>query len=188
MARGGRSHPEATVEGGCDVQQQPTGWGAPPQVPNQPPPTWVPPIPGPAPGVNYASPGARLVAYIVDGICMFVVFILLTIVLGALVATGSGTGRGTAVLLYLLVVFIVSIAYFPWFWSHGGATPGMQMLHIRVVREQDGGPVSGGSAILRLIGYWINSIVFYIGFIWILIDSHRQGWHDKIAGTVVIEG
>ena len=171
------------------MQQQPTGWGPPPQAPNQQPPTWVPPIPGPAPGVNYASAGSRLVAYIVDGIVLFVVFIVLTIVLGVLAAgSGSDSAVGGAVLLYLLVVFIISIAYFPWFWAHGGATPGMKMLHIRVVREQDGGPVSGGSAVLRLIGYWINSIVFYIGFIWILIDSHRQGWHDKIAGTVVIEG
>ena len=32
------------------------------------------------------------------------------------------------------------------------------------------------------------SLVFSLGYIWILIDQHRQGWHDKLAGTVVIEG
>ncbi len=64
----------------------------------------------------------------------------------------------------------------------------MRLLHIRVVRDVDGGPISWGSAILRLIGYWVNSAVFYIGFIWIFVDKRRRGWHDLIAGTVVIEG
>ena len=30
-------------------------------------------------------------------------------------------------------------------------------------------------------------MIFDLGFIWILFDSKRQGWHDKLAGTVVIE-
>ena len=46
---------------------------------------------------------------------------------------------------------------------------------------------SAGAAILRLIGYWISAIVFYIGYIWIFIDKRKRGWHDLIAGTVVIK-
>jgi len=56
-----------------------------------------------------------------------------------------------------------------------------------VVRDADGGPVSGGTAFARLLGYWVNQVVFYIGFIWIFVDKRRRGWHDLIAGTVVIE-
>ena len=63
----------------------------------------------------------------------------------------------------------------------------MKMLRLRVVRAADGGPVTGGQAVLRLIGFWISAAVFYLGFIWILFDSQRQGWHDKIASTVMIE-
>ena len=58
---------------------------------------------------------------------------------------------------------------------------------LRVVMDKDGGPITVGPAILRLIGYWIDSLVFYLGFIWILIDSRRRGWHDLIAGTVVVQ-
>ena len=58
---------------------------------------------------------------------------------------------------------------------------------LRVVMDKDGGPVTLGPAVLRLIGYWIDSLVFYLGFIWILIDSRRRGWHDLIAGTVVVQ-
>ena len=63
----------------------------------------------------------------------------------------------------------------------------MKMMGIRVVRDRDGGPVTGGQAILRLIGYWVSGFVFYLGYIWIFIDKRKRGWHDLIAGTVVVE-
>jgi uncharacterized RDD family membrane protein YckC len=59
-------------------------------------------------------------------------------------------------------------------------------MRIKVVRDADGGPVSVGQAILRLIGFWVSTLVFYIGFIWILIDSRRRGWPDLLGGTIVI--
>jgi len=42
-------------------------------------------------------------------------------------------------------------------------------------------------ALMRLLGYWINGFVFYIGFAWVLIDNRRRGWHDIVGGTVVIQ-
>jgi hypothetical protein len=35
------------------------------------------------------------------------------------------------------------------------------------------------------VGYLVSNI-FYLGFIWVAFDGKKQGWHDKIAGTVVI--
>ena len=63
----------------------------------------------------------------------------------------------------------------------------MRPFKLRVVMDKDGGKVTMGPAILRLIGYWIDQIIFYLGYIWVLIDSRRRGWHDLIAGTVVIQ-
>ena len=63
----------------------------------------------------------------------------------------------------------------------------MKMMGIRVVRDRDGGPITSGQAILRLIGYWVSGLVFCLGYLWILIDKRRRGWHDLIAGTVVVE-
>jgi uncharacterized RDD family membrane protein YckC len=87
----------------------------------------------------------------------------------------------------VLSVLVVEFAYFPYFWSKRGQTPGMKIMGIKVVRDVDGGPITMGSAILRLIGYWISAAVFYIGFIWIFIDKRQRGWFDLIAGTVVIK-
>jgi uncharacterized RDD family membrane protein YckC len=148
----------------------PTAW----QAPND--------EPGPAPGIAFASPGARLVAYIVDIIITFVVVVLLSIV-----------GIALAVIVPILAivpfiaVFLVSLLYFPYFWQKSGQTPGMSMMKIKVVRDSDGGPITWGPAILRLIGYWVSALVFYIGYIWIFIDKRRRGWQDLIAGTVVID-
>ena len=62
------------------------------------------------------------------------------------------------------------------------------MMKIKVVRDKDGGPVTVGAAILRLIGLLDRrSSVFYLGFIWIFIDKRKRGWQDLIGGTVVVE-
>jgi uncharacterized RDD family membrane protein YckC len=171
--------------------------------PQQPPApvNWQAPVDvtGPAPGVRFAGLGARFVAYIVDAIILTVLFVVLSLVFVAVVtgafATSSytdpsGAAVGTAIggtLLYVLLIFVVSFAYFPWFWARGGQTPGMKMLHIRIVRDHDGGPIGGGAALLRLLGFYVSSFAFYLGFIWIFIDKRRRGWHDLLAGTVVIE-
>jgi uncharacterized RDD family membrane protein YckC len=184
-----------------DPQQPPAPQPPSPQPPmggplmsSPPPGSWQSPPtePGPAPGVRFAGFGARLVAYIIDNVLLVVFAIILSIVLAAVIGVAAaGNNAGAAIggsLLLVLLLLVVYLAYFPYFWVNGGQTPGMKMVNIRVVRDADGGPLTWGSAILRLIGYWINGVVLYIGFIWVFIDKRRRGWHDLIAGTVVIDG
>ena len=148
------------------------------------PVTWQSPEPegGPAPGVDFASPGARLVAYIVDGLVQFglsIVFLLVGTVLLA-IFWPLGIIAYVAAALFLLL-------YFPYFWQKSGQTPGMKLMGVKVVRDADGGPIGWGPALLRLVGYYVSAAVFYIGYIWIFIDKRKRGWHDLIAGTVVIQ-
>lgn len=147
--------------------------------------------PGPAPGLAFAGYGERLVAYIVDAIIVTIVIVVVAFVGGLAVAGGAVTGSVPAaaggVFLLVIAVLVVSLGYFPFFWARGGATPGMKMFGLIVVRDRDGGPISGGQAILRLFGYWVSSVVFYLGYIWVFIDKRRRGWHDLIAGTVVVQ-
>jgi uncharacterized RDD family membrane protein YckC len=75
--------------------------------------------------------------------------------------------------------------YLIFFWVISGFTPGKALLGLRVVRS-DGQKLHLGRAILRLIGYFIAALPLFLGFVWILFDNRRQGWHDKIAGTYVI--
>ena len=148
------------------------------------PTEWSGPDPegGPAPGIEFGSPGSRLVGYLVDGLIQFGLGIGLLLVGTILLVIFAPLGI-VAFLAGGLFLFL----YFPYFWQKSGQTPGMKLMGIKVVRDADGGPVSWGSAILRLIGYYISAIVFYIGYIWIFIDKRKRGWHDLIAGTVVIK-
>ena len=148
------------------------------------PQPWTAPEPevGPAPGVEFGSPGARLVAFIVDNLIQWgltLALVLASVILGAIfVPLGA-----LALIAGLAFLFL----YFPYFWQKSGQTPGMRLMQIKVVRDADGGPLGWGAAILRWIGYYISGLVFYIGFIWIFIDKRKRGWHDLIGGTVVIK-
>jgi len=165
-------------------------------VTEQPASTWQAPQrpAGPAPGVEFGDFGPRLVAYIIDGLIVGAVVIAAALIWvtfaflsGGLRASGMDLGAGLGLGLMIVLVTVLTLAYFPWFWSRTGATPGMKAMGLKVVRDADGGPISTGQAILRLVGYWISGAVFYLGYIWILVDKRRRGWHDLIAGTVVIK-
>ena len=150
---------------------------------------------GPAPGVSFASFGARLIAYIVDSLLLGIVIVILTLVLVPVLAgTSSGDGEVsgagmTALTVWIGVLVLISLLYFPFFWQRSGQTPGMRMLNIRVVKDADGSRLGWGSAILRYVGFFIDSIIFGlpIGFLWALFDSRRRAWHDLIGGTVVVK-
>jgi len=121
-------------------------------------------------------------------VILTVAIILFAVVVVAIIAASGSDSAAVGLTLLLVVgVLVLSIGYFPWFWMRGGQTPGMKPFRLYVVRDRDGGPVSGGAAALRLLGYWVNSLALYLGFAWILIDKRRRGWHDLIAGTVVIQ-
>jgi uncharacterized RDD family membrane protein YckC len=161
---------------------------------------WDPPgePAGPAPGIEFAPHGARLVAYLVDAfIASAIALVLLTVAVIVLLGGGDWSDPESPVLepgviatfmVLALLAVVIAVAYFPFFWARGGQTPGMGLFGLRVVRDRDGGAVGWGSAILRLIGLTIGGSVFYLGYIWILIDKRRRGWHDLIAGTVVVRG
>ncbi len=68
-----------------------------------------------------------------------------------------------------------------------GQSLGKMAVGIKIVKT-DGTPVGLGTAFLReILGKLVSAIVIYIGFIWLLFDDKRQGWHDKIASTYVVK-
>jgi uncharacterized RDD family membrane protein YckC len=162
-------------------------------VPPPPSSSWQAPEPvvGPASGYEFGGFGERLIAYLVDVLIVTFLVIAIIILAGLVVGVGAAGGSGllavAGILVIVVAVLVVPFAYFPYFWARTGQTPGMKIFGLRVVRDIDGGPIDGGAALLRLIGYWVSSLVFYLGFIWIFIDKRKRGWHDLIAGTVVVK-
>ena len=87
---------------------------------------------------------------------------------------------GSGVVLITLLV----IGYYTFFWTLVGFTPGKAILGLKVARK-NGSKVSFGRALVRFFAYWISALPLFLGFLWVLWDPKRQGWHDKIAGTQV---
>jgi uncharacterized RDD family membrane protein YckC len=96
----------------------------------------------------------------------------------------ESTVQGLAILFSSVGIFLlVSIGYNIGFWLLSGQTPGKRVLGVRVIRK-DGTRLKMGNAVRRQIGYWISAI-FFLGYLWILVDNKRRGFHDILAGTMV---
>jgi uncharacterized RDD family membrane protein YckC len=133
-------------------------------------PAYQPPASGPSgPRANF---GQRLVAYIVDGIAIGIVYGILLVISRPL-AYAVGT--------------LLSLAYFTYFeGSPSGQTIGKKLLNIRVIDFSTGGAIGYGRAFVRWIARILSGIVCLLGYLWMLWDKEKQTWHDKLATTVVV--
>lgn len=132
--------------------------------------------------------GRRLIAILIDGILLGFFSFLVAFVIGFVGIFVQMFNPYEPLPLAPLIVIcgaILSVIYYVGYWSKSGQTLGKSLLGIKVV-SKDGSSLSGGKAFLRYIGYIVSGIILSIGFIWVVFDRKRQGWHDKIAGTYVI--
>lgn len=121
---------------------------------------------------SYAGFGVRFVAALIDTVILFTVGFVMGLVLGKTAQSIS---------------WIVGVIYYLYFWvNQNGATPGKKAMGIRVVRV-DGQLLTYGTAFLRYIGYIVSGITLGIGYLWIIWDPKKQGFHDKIANTYVVK-
>lgn len=121
---------------------------------------------------------ARLAAYSVDGLILFLLQIVLQIGLSVAKAEGIST----------LISLVVNFGYFWFFTVKYGATLGKRFFGLRVVTVDGSESIDPVKGFLReVVGRFISGIVLSLGYLWILWDKERQGWHDKIAGTYVLQ-
>jgi len=180
--------------------------GQPPQyIP--PPALYAPPIAGyPVPafaaGKTYGGFWMRLVARIVDGIIITVplgvIFGVFVALAGGIASTANTTDQNAQAavgigligvwLLIATLATIGTVAYFVYFWGTSGSTLGMRIFSLRVVDADTGARIGIPRAIVRYLMSIVNSLACYIGWIWVAFDPRKQGWHDKVANSVVIQG
>ncbi|WP_321324434.1 RDD family protein [Thiomicrorhabdus sp.] len=72
------------------------------------------------------------------------------------------------------------------FWTYKSATPGKMALKLTILDANTGQKPSTSQFIIRYLGYFVSTIPLCLGLIWVGIDKRKQGWHDKMAGTVVV--
>lgn len=133
---------------------------------------------------EYVGFWARTVAGVIDLILQLIITAPLTIaVYGQFMSPDGRMFRGTADFFINAVLPAAAVIAF-WLWA--GATPGKLAMSARVVDADTGEALRPGQAVLRYVGYILSAIPLGVGFLWIGLDRKKQGWHDKIAGTVVI--
>ena len=138
----------------------------------------------------------RFVAWFVDGIIIGIVYWLLSIIVGLVLSAmipDNAQGGGffaifsTLYLLMMVLLFIAEFLYFGYFWSKSGQSIGMKLLNIKVVKTDGSLPSFATAGLRGTIGYWISSLIFFLGYIWAAFDEEKQAWHDKIFGTYVVK-
>ena len=96
------------------------------------------------------------------------------------------------ILLSLLVpvagplIVLVAVVYFVAMWTWRGTTVGSLVFGLKVVCT-NGEPVNLMIALVRSLASVFSGLVLFLGFFWAGWDREKQSWHDKIAGTVVVE-
>lgn len=118
------------------------------------------------------SLGARIVAIWIDG---FILGFITSVLVGF---TGTWAGGGMSML--------IGLGYNWFFWTrYDGQTPGKMAMGLRVVKTS-GASLNDVDAAIRYLGYYVNTFFFGLGWLWAFVDKDGQGFHDKLAGTIVV--
>jgi uncharacterized RDD family membrane protein YckC len=205
------SSPSGTPEGPPAAAPPPAAPSASPEPASSwsaPPPAAT--VPG-APGFVYADVPNRIVALIIDGIILAVIYVIIAIPLAIIgLSAGFGATRFDIVgqLIAGILYFGVSVAYFFYSWTRNRATVGMRLLGMQVGNAFDGRTITTDQAVRRAIALWgpsvvaqvfvgaptIGSLLGLLAFGWTIYllyttatSPTKQGFHDTYANTVVVK-
>lgn len=130
---------------------------------------------------RYVGFWARAFASLVDSIVVLFALVPAGI---ALELMGIGIGQddpGAQLIVHLLLAAIVLA-----FWLTRLATPGKMIINAVIVDAKTLAKPSTRQFVIRYLCYFVAAFPLCLGFLWAAFDARKQGWHDKIAGTVVI--
>lgn len=120
-----------------------------------------------------ATPGRRLAAACLDAVSVLVLADIIRAV-----TLGSAVG---------VVLFMFGFAFWGFCWSRG-SSPGKMTLNLQVVRQATGAAAGFFTTMPRdTVGKLISALPLGIGFLGVLRHPQRQGWHDRMFGTLVVQ-
>lgn len=127
----------------------------------------------------------RVVASLIDTLLMLAILVpVITLIYGKSAWLNAATMSGFSTFMFNYFFPAVAVILF---WIYKSATPGKMALRLKIVDEKTGGKPSAGQLIGRYLAYYISIIPFLLGLIWVAFDRRKQGWHDKLAGTLVVK-
>ena len=157
---------------------------------NQLPAAGLPPAAGsaarPAVTLGFAGFWIRVLAWLIDGIAIGVLSAALTPFVGTHTMVAFDGSRFQVDAGANAFGALIGLAYFVGLWTWRGQTIGMMPFGLFVARVADGERPDIVQAFLRYVGLIISFAALLLGVIWVAFDGRKQGWHDKLANTVVV--
>jgi uncharacterized RDD family membrane protein YckC len=136
------------------------------------------------PELEYVGFWLRVVAALIDTVLVALVCMpLLTFVYGTDYWTSTEAILGPADVLINFVLPAVAVVLF---WIYRQATPGKMAVGARIVDARSGGAPSTGQLVGRYLAYYVSILPLLLGLFWVGWDRRKQGFHDKLANTVVV--
>ncbi|HZN11813.1 MAG TPA: RDD family protein [Blastocatellia bacterium] len=139
-------------------------------------------------GLHLASIGLRCGAFLLDYILTLLVPAVTLLLAVYFKRRWAAPDLAQYILIfgYLAAAGLLGLNWI-YFCERTGQTFGKRFIGIRVVRA-DGGPLDYRTAALRhFVGYPLAFLCLGLGVLWLLWDRKQQGWHDKLAGTLVVK-
>lgn len=136
------------------------------------------------PQLEYVGFWLRVGAALIDTLLIGIItWPLLTVFYGPSYWASDSLIKGPADFLVTWIFPAVAVVAF---WIARQATPGKMAISARIVDAETGKDPSTGQLVGRYFGYFVSMFPLFVGIIWVAFDRKKQGWHDKLAGTVVV--
>ncbi len=133
--------------------------------------------------VIYAGFWRRCLATIIDWVWLYgAIYFCLWLIQGEDFMSLSAGYTVTQFILEWIIPLVVVLA----FWIKTSSSPGKMLLNIRIVDAKTLEKVSPPRLLLRYIAYFVSFIPLFLGVFWVGWDKKKQGWHDKIAQTILV--
>ena len=135
--------------------------------------------------LKYVGFWKRTVAGLVDTfLILLVIFPILVWVYGIEYLNNEHLEKGSVDFIINYVFPTIAVILL---WRYYQATPGKMIFNATIVDAKTGGKPSLRQLIIRYLGYIISTIPLGLGIFWVAFDKKKQGFHDKLANTVVVQ-
>lgn len=136
---------------------------------------------------RYVGFWARVAAAIIDSLLLMVITLpLIFLVYGSDYFLNVSDDAFFKGIWDVLINWILPIVAIFLFWTYKQATPGKMIFGAKIVDAKTGEKPRLGQWVIRYIGYFPAILALGLGLMWVGWDKRKQGWHDKMAGTVVV--
>jgi uncharacterized RDD family membrane protein YckC len=138
--------------------------------------------------VDYAGLATRTLAFAIDAAIINGVawFVGIVVALGLSLLKIPDAAQTVLAVIGAAIAFVWFVAYFAFFWSATGQTPGSRVMQIRVEDGLTGEVISTRRAVLRVPALLLSALLLCTGFLLILVDRRRRALHDRLVRTEVV--